>query len=87
MSNFNVGVITISAVVNTGDLNQTKEELLERIKSHPTTVEAEVTGLGTTEALVKDVEAGTYKEGTMQNYIQVQTTMGVFNIPIKEEKS
>ena len=87
MSNFNVGVITISAVVNTGDLNQTKEELLERIKTHPTTVEAEITGLGTTEALVKDVEAGTYKEGTMQNYIQVQTTMGAFNIPIKEEKS
>ncbi len=86
MSNFNVGVITISAVVNTGDLNQTKEELLERIKSHPTTVEAEVTGLVTTEALVKDEEAGTYKEGTMQNYIQEQPTRGAFIFQIKEEK-
>lgn len=86
MTDFNVGVITISALVNTGDLNQTKEELLERIETHPTTVEAKVTGLDTSESLVQDVESGTYKEGTLENYFQVKTTMGVFTIPNKETK-
>lgn len=86
MSNFNVGIVTISALVNTGDLEQTKEELLERIKTHPTTVDTVITGLDTSEALVRDVEAGTYQEGTLQTYVEVKTTMGTFALPIKEEK-
>ena len=64
LEGLNYGLVSIHAVVNTGDMTQTINELQERVATHETVVDSIVIYSPLTAATEKSIENGSYKEGT-----------------------
>lgn len=67
LGNLNYGLVSIHAVVNTGDMKQTIEELQERVATHETVVDNIAIYSPVTAATEKSIEDGSYKEGDFFN--------------------
>ena len=73
LGNLNYGLVSIHAVVNTGDMTQTIKELQERVVTHETVVDSIAIYSPLTEATEKSIENGSYKEGDFFNKAKFTT--------------
>ena len=78
LEDLNYGLVSIHAVVNTGEMKRTIEELQERVATHETVVDNIAVYSPLTEATEKSIENGSYKEGDFFN----KTT---FTTEVKED--
>lgn len=74
MTNNNIGIVTIHALVNSGCLESASRELQERIATHPTVIDNYRVNSALPEVLVRAVETGTYEQGDFCHQFHFTTT-------------
>lgn len=74
MTNNNIGIVTIHALVNSKCLESAGRELQERVATHPTVIDIFRVNSTLPEVLVRAVETGVYEQGDFCQQFHFTTT-------------